>query len=61
MLGSESREKEEEKEKERAFLGGNNDRKGYKSGRGVAGMQMPLLGLLGNERGEREGGGVSEG
>lgn len=58
LLGSESREQEEE---DSAFLGGNNDQKGYKSGRGVAGTQMPLLRLLGNERGEREGGGVMEG
>lgn len=48
-------------EEERASAGGNNAQKGYKSGRGVAGTPMLLLGLAGNERGEREGREVSEG
>lgn len=48
-------------EEERASAGGNNAQKGYKSGRGVAGTPILLLGLAGNERGEREGREVSEG
>lgn len=55
---SESRERKKE---ERASLEGNNDQKGYESGRGVASTQMLLLRLLGNERGERGGREVSEG
>lgn len=55
-------ERKEEEKRERASPGGNNDRKGYKSGCGVAAVQMPLLrSWWVNERGEREGRETSEG